>query len=296
MVRILNILKIGIVVFFLVIVLLFGWLIQGQVTKKIIGSDEYSPECSPLYPIPAMPNGFVTGYTDDFEYADHFQDLFPEDKSRYTAYELTSESNRITPVSEKSHSGGKSIKLEAINSVRSPFLASKATIYKRNLYLKECDVISASGWYYLAGEGNKEALFIMDIEGEPGGDLGKNPGIRLNLALSDGKNYLAVDRGKFGEASLYQPRETRIEFPRDKWANVRWEIKLARDRNGAVDVWQDDVKIISVKDVKTMPTDIPGYIEGTNGVYNSFEIGITANAFEQPDTILYVDDVSIVRK
>lgn len=41
-----------------------------------------------------------------------------------------------------------------------------------------------------------------------------------------------------------------------------------------------------------MPHDILYFIQGSKGVYNSIEVGITANS-DKSDCVMYMDDLSI---
>ena len=48
--------------------------------------------------------------------------------------------------------------------------------------------------------------------------------------------------------------------------------------------------LIDKNEIQTMPKDLATFTQGTRGIVNNFEIGITAN-WNMGNTTLYVDDI-----
>ncbi|MEL6591800.1 MAG: hypothetical protein AAFQ68_17030, partial [Bacteroidota bacterium] len=100
---------------------------------------------------------------------------------------------------------------------------------------------------------------------------------------------------KMLEPTLFQPKESRIPFPRDEWVEVRWEMLLSQKNEGWVKIWQNGQLLIDVLDTPTLPRDRLTLIQGTHNYYHSLQVGITANSQRNP-CVLYIDDVSISSK
>ena len=99
-----------------------------------------------------------------------------------------------------------------------------------------------------------------------------------------------VERNKYMESSLYQPEDTKIPFPRDQWAELQVEVLLSRTDDGYINVLQDGALLIGETNIQTLPRDILYFIQGTKGIYNSVQVGITANTSDSTTT-LYIDDI-----
>jgi len=121
----------------------------------------------------------------------------------------------------------------------------------------------------------------MDLEEQTA--IGAGPGMRL--ALVD--NKLKVEY-KFNEKDISQQTGQEIDFPRNQWIQVVWEVKLSKKNKGSVLLWQNGQLVIDSKNNRTLPKDILYFLQGTKGMYSSFEIGITANSKDN-DLTIWVD-------
>jgi hypothetical protein len=123
----------------------------------------------------------------------------------------------------------------------------------------------------------------MDMEEQTA--IGAGPGMRL--AMVD--NKLRVEY-KFNEKDLTQPAGQEIEFPRNEWVEITWEVTLSPKNKGAVKLWQNGQLLIQQDHIRTLPKDLLYFQQGTKGMYSSCEIGITANS-KDSDVTLWVDEV-----
>ena len=73
---------------------------------------------------------------------------------------------------------------------------------------------------------------------------------------------------------------------------VRLETLLSKKEKGYIKVWQDDVLLIEQDNWQTLPKDILYFLQGTKGMYNSIEFGITAGSVDNP-MVVYVDDIKV---
>ncbi len=220
-------------------------------------------------------------YQDDFETYFSLNDLLLPDDELWSFTQLTRSGNNITVDSTIAHSGTKSLKFTADKSDSDG--ASKCSIAKQNMAFWEGETLRMSGWYFIDGNGSLEWLFIMDMEEQT--PVGAGPGMRL--ALVD--NKLRIEH-KFNEKDVLQPVGQEIDFPRNQWVEVIWEVKLSRKKKGTIRLWQDGQLIIDAKNEKTLPKDFLYFQQGTKGMYSSCEIGITANSKDN-DLTIWVDDV-----
>jgi hypothetical protein len=115
--------------------------------------------------------------------------------------------------------------------------------------------------------------------------VGAGPGMRL--ALVD--NKLRVEY-KFNEKDLIQQVGQEIDFPRNEWVELTWEVKLSRKDKGSVKLWQNGQLLINRDHIRTLPKDLLYFQQGTKGMYSSCEIGITANS-KDSDLTLWVDHI-----
>ena len=166
--------------------------------------------------------------------------------------------------------------------------ASKAGIANNKMSFVEGETVSIVANYFIANSESLDQLFIMDLEETI--LIGSGPGIRLRLVGEEG--YLNVERKKMGEGTLAQSEDTKIVFPRNQWVNVRLEVNLSQKKKGWIKVYQDDVLIIQSDNERTLPIDRLTHNQGTKGVYNSIQFGITANTAER-DLDLYLDDIEV---
>ncbi|MBN4071045.1 heparin lyase I family protein [Crocinitomix catalasitica] len=219
-------------------------------------------------------------YEDGFESYEHFDSLFVGDDVYWSHSQITKEGNAISVDTTIVHSGSRSMKFTAVKTEDG---ASKASISKQKMAFWEGETVSLEAWYYLVGTESLDWIVLMDLEEQA--VIGAGPGMRLILV----DNHLAIDH-KFPNNNLYQDFESGIDFPRDQWVNIRFETKLSQKKKGYVKIYQDDVLVLEGSNRKTMPSDLLYATQGTKGIYQSIEFGITANSFEREAT-LYVDDV-----
>jgi len=220
-------------------------------------------------------------FQDDFESYSTFSELLLPNDQLWSFAQLTRGENNITVDTTKVHSGNKSLKFVAQKSDMDG--ASKASIVKQNMAFWEGETVKMSAWYFIEGTNSLEWLFLMDLEEQTA--IGAGPGMRL--ALVD--NKLSVEY-KFNEKDITQKTGQEIDFPRNQWVQVVWEVKLSQKNQGSVRLWQNGQLIIDSKNNRTLPKDFLYFQQGTKGMYSSCEIGITANSKDN-DLTIWADDI-----
>ncbi len=220
-------------------------------------------------------------YTDDFENYSALSDLIVPNDVKWSFTQLTRSENSITVDSTRFHSGNKSLKFFAKKSDSEG--ASKASIAKQNMAFWSGETMRVSGWYYIEGTQSAEWLFLFDLEEQTA--IGAGPGMRL--ALVD--NKLRIEY-KFNEKDVVQTAGQEIDFPRDQWVHIEWEVKLSQKNKGSIKLKQDGQEIINTTGNTTLPKDILYDQQGTKEMYSSIEIGLTANSKDN-DMTIWVDDV-----
>jgi len=223
-------------------------------------------------------------YADDFENYTELSDLFDSDE-KWSFNQQTMTGNAIQVDSTFAHSGDKSLKCFAFAS--DDQTASKSSIIKQFMAFWEGETVRLKASYFIEGTQELNWLFLMDIEEKAA--IGAGPGMRLAL-----ENEQLLVEYKFNEPSIFQKEDIAITFPRNQWVDITWEIYLSQKEEGWVKVWQDDQLIIDQQNVKTLPTDLLYFQQGTKGMYSNAEIGITANSRDNPLT-LWVDDFEITK-
>jgi len=222
-------------------------------------------------------------FQDDFESYSALNELLLPDDQIWSFTQLTRGENNITVDTLKAHSGVKSLKYFAKKSDSEG--ASKSGIAKQNMAFWDGETVKMTAWYYIEGTNPLEWLFLMDIEEQTA--IGAGPGMRL--AMVD--NKLRVEY-KFDEKDITQIEGQEINFPRNEWAEIVWEVKLSQKNRGSVRIWQNGYLIIDSKNNRTLPKDLLYFQQGTKGMYSSFEIGITANS-KDSDLTIWADDIRI---
>lgn len=223
-------------------------------------------------------------FAEDFEGITSLDSMF-EDGGNWSYQQITEDENYFELDTGIVHSGTTSMKFYAVKSSDG---ASKSAIANQELAFKEGDIIQFSGWFYIVGTADLNYIFLFDIEENTA--IGAGPGMRI--ALEDPEGYLVVERNKYLENTLRQDPDNRIAFPRDQWVELKFESDLQRKDKGYVKVWQDGQLLIEEHDIQTMPKDKLFFIQGTKGIYNSIQIGITANS-QANEAVVYVDDILI---
>lgn len=219
-------------------------------------------------------------FQDDFESYTSLDDLLLPDDQLWSFTQLTRSENNIIVDTSKAHTGSKSLKFTALKSDEA---ASKTSIAKQNMAFWEGETVRLSASYFIEDTKSLEWLFLMDLEEQTA--IGAGPGMRLAMV----NNKLRVEH-KYNEDDILQAEGSEIDFPRNQWVDLIWEVKLSQKNKGTVRLWQDGQLLIDSKDNKTLPTDILYSQQGTKGMYSSCEIGITANS-KDSNLTMWIDDV-----
>lgn len=223
-------------------------------------------------------------FQDDFESYSTLSDLmlpYPENNLLWSYTQQTRYGNEISVDTTHSHSGKASLKFTAKKSDNEG--ASKSSIAKQKMAFWEGETMQVSGWYFIEGTNQLEWLFLFDLEEQTA--IGAGPGIRL--AMVD--NKLRVEY-KFNEKDVVQTPGQELDFPRNQWVEIIWQVKLSQKGEGAIQLWQDGQLIIDSQNNTTLPSDFLYFQQGTKGMYSSIEIGITANSHDN-DLTIWVDDI-----
>jgi hypothetical protein len=216
-------------------------------------------------------------FSDDFESGSTFADLVPKDGSRWHGRQLEPEQNGVELTTEVAHSGKQSLKCYAVPS-RSD-ATSKADIQRGQLAFTEGDHVWSECWLLLKGGSSGEHVFLWDLETSR---KWRSPGRRLYLQTGD---VVASDLGKWAFAPTFrQPWDRGVPFPKDRWVRLRVHMLLAGGKNGTIQVWQDETKVLDANG-QTLPTG--------KTVYDRLQVGVTANGSREHEHTLYVDDVII---
>lgn len=221
---------------------------------------------------------------EDFESYTSADSMFNEDESRWSFSQNTAEGNYIVLDTTIVHSGNQSLKFFAYASPADG--ASKCSIVKQKMAFFEGDVVRMSAWYYIEGTANADWLFLFDFEEQA--TIGAGPGIRI----ANTENTGLVLEHKFFNTDMYQTEGQDIALPRNQWVNITMEVKLSQKKKGYIKIWQDNVLVLSGDNRKTLPKDFLYSQQGTKGMYQSIEFGITANT-KNSDMVLYMDDILV---
>ena len=157
-------------------------------------------------------------FQDDFEGYSNLEDLLLPDDKLWSYTQLTRNNNNISVDTSKAHSGSKSLKFVAQKSDDEG--ASKASIAKQNMAFWEGETVRLEGWYFIEGTKPLEWLFLMDLEEQT--TIGAGPGMRLALV----NNKLRVEH-KYYVDDILQTIDNKLEFPRNQWVHLVWEVKLS---------------------------------------------------------------------
>lgn len=220
-------------------------------------------------------------FQDDFESYSLLDDLLLPDDKLWSFTQLTKAENNITIDTTNVHSGNKSLKFVAEKADAD--VVSKCSMAKHNMAFWEGETVRLTAWYFIEGTNTLDWLFLFDMEEQTA--IGAGPGMRL--ALVD--NKLRVEY-KFYEKDVVQNAGQEVDFPRNQWVELIWEVKLSQKNKGTIKLWQNGQLIIDSKKNTTLPKDVLYSLQGTKGLYSSIEIGITANSKDN-DLIIWADDI-----
>lgn len=226
---------------------------------------------------------------EDFENISSTDQLFPPDGSRWSFYQQTDAANFIKLDTVNPHGGGQCLKIYA--RAGSANNASKSDLARNHLTFRKGEVVYFSAWYFIEGTGSMDYLFLFDLEEQT--SIGAGPGLRFALEGKEGS--LVVERNKMIENTIRQEESSKLLFPRNQWVNLSVEVKLEQKKKGYIKVWQDNTLVIDASDVETLPKDKLYFIQGTKGLYDNAQVGITANTRDNA-MVIYVDDILLKRK
>ncbi|GAB5418137.1 MAG: hypothetical protein Crog4KO_32170 [Crocinitomicaceae bacterium] len=222
-------------------------------------------------------------YADGFENYQDVEELIEGDDVYWSFFQFTREENTISIDTNIVHSGNQSLRFYGAAGESSN--TSKCSLNKQKMAFWEGETVVVDFWCYLEGNEDIDWLFIFDLE--EGVPVGAGPGMRL--AIVDNKILL---EHKYPKPNVEQ-EGAGVLFPRNQWVNIRFETKLHRKDKGHVRVYQDNLEVLRIDDHQTLPKDILYANQGTKGMYNKIEFGITANSDDNTH-VMYVDDVDVV--
>ncbi len=226
------------------------------------------------------PNSF----TDGFESYSKLGDLLPDGDSLWSLTQITLDENSIVIDSSFAHTGSKSLKFVGNGSEGDKL--SKCSIIKQKMAFWAGETVYYSVWYYLEGGAEADWLFLLDLEEQV--QIGAGPGMRIAVV---GDSALLVEH-KYPNPNIEQSPGNVMVFPRDQWVHIEFEALLSQKKKGYVKVWQDGQLILEQNEWQTLPKDVLTGLQGTKGMYSSFEIGLSANPGPNRH-VLYVDDIEI---
>lgn len=165
-------------------------------------------------------------------------------------------------------------------------LLSKCSYAFHKFAFWEGQTVSASANYLIPSDADLPWLFLLDLEERA--VIGAGPGIRVFIADDNalGLNF------KYLQPNIFQSDSEAVYVPRNVWFNLRMEVFLSQKNDGWVKVYQNDTLVIDAPNVQTLPTDILYSQQGTKGMYNSVEFGLTANPTNE-SLHLFLDDVEV---
>lgn len=221
-------------------------------------------------------------YSDGFEAYNSFNELIDGDDELWSFFQLTKDQNTIRIDTNIVHSGNKSIRFFGLPSDGE---VSKSSINKQFMAFWEGETVLIDFWMYLEGNEDVDWLFIFDLEEKV--PVGTGPGMRLAIV----NNKILLEH-KYPNPNVEQ-EGSGISLPRDQWVHIEFEAKLERKDKGYVRVFQDGTQILRVDNWQTLPKDILYANQGTKGMYNQIEFGLTANSDDNAH-VLYLDDVNVM--
>ena len=253
----------------------------------------------PIAMVPSAPEAATSAtgadpiFSDSFENAATFMDLFPPDGSRWTNFGRTMDGNVLDLTRSTVHSGSQALICFAL-----PYdgvTASKAYISRSFFSFSEGSEVWTEIWVFFADGPRPVDVFFWDLEApatctsadtcpeEGSGDVCGSPGRRLYIP----KPGLAVasDLGKWcvGEEFRQEPGSERV-VPLGRWVRFRVYLRLSPETDGEMRVWQDEDLIIDALGI-TLPR--------ADSIYERLQVGITANGDRFSAHTLFLDDVSV---
>ncbi|GAA0730669.1 hypothetical protein GCM10009430_42070 [Aquimarina litoralis] len=237
-------------------------------------------------------------FEDGFETQNNDVDeLFESNGSRWTNIQQTNPSNEISISTSTFSEGQNALRLLALQSDN---VLSKMDIEKEGFKAFADDLVVIEADFYLNSTANIENLLLIDLEccscWDPTVEDNQCPGVRL--MMSGGNDFLAIERGKISAGNLQQ---TSLQFPRNEWVTVRWELTLADDDTGINSLSINGNEIIMGNGMNLPNATIFRELFAENGIdftlqepvfYERVQVGATANPTME-DIELFVDNFSI---
>lgn len=190
---------------------------------------------------------------------------------------LTSERDfidaRIEVSAAQKRSGEKSLRCE-VPPRTSDMITCKSSLSTPLVYFKDGDDFWYEAYYFVEGA---FPLTLADLECE---FVKNHPGIRLRFYEN---NQLGVELKALDKPQYKQTTDKPLLFPSNQWVKVRAHFRLSAFE-GAVEVWQDDQKIIDTAG-STLPFP--------EAIYNSLEVGASAYSETEGKSVVYVDDIRV---
>lgn len=219
------------------------------------------------------PAGAVAVFDEDFESASTVADLTAP--GRWSYVQVVGSSNTLGLTTSTVHGGSQA--LETFTRPTSVYggTTSKAALGKTGIVFSAGETFEASAWFRIAAGADLDQLYLIDAETTV---LPRTPGMRLFI---EGGGYPGVNRGELRLPTL---RQTTTTVPTGQWFHLRWRMTLGVGPLGRAQIWLDGTKILDVADTTMTP----------DGMYNSFQYGMTANS-SAADATLYVDDIVLER-
>ena len=229
-------------------------------------------------------------FAEGFEDVDTVEQLFQPDVARWTGIRLRPRNgrNRLEISSRRAHRGRHALRCLAAATTGSA--VSTAGLEKGVWRFAEGETIELSEWLYLVGHTHVPGFAMSAIEMPmPGGGWGG-----LEIIVTD-HNELAIERRMLGLPMICQPTKSSVDFPRNRWVQIRLKARLTPQEHGSVELWQNGRKLIDVDHVATAPQQAQSRPEETAETSSRIACGITT-ASSQTDAELYLDDVTIARE
>ncbi|MEO1714767.1 MAG: heparin lyase I family protein, partial [Bacteroidota bacterium] len=208
--------------------------------------------------------------------------------SGWTGTNITDSANSIQIDSTFARTGQRSLRFLARGTTPDLPL-SKCSLFNQAIEYEEGETVEISSWFYLEGTSWENGwVFLLDLEERV--PVGAQPGTRLALTQEPGNPL--ITEFKYHQSSIVQQAALQRSFPLNEWVEIRWIVRLSQGQSGAIEVWQNQNLLMQAEGIQTLPKDQIYAIQGTRGVYNSIEVGITANA-DSEEKVLYLDDFLI---
>ncbi len=217
---------------------------------------------------------------EDFETVNNVDELLLNGNWEY--YQQTEVKNYIKIDTLNPHSGSNCLKIFATKGT-----ISKSDLANNKMAFWEGDIVQLSAWFYIEDTNELNYVFLFDIEEDA--MIGASPGIRIAI---DKEGYLLIERNKYGKPTINQPNESKIPFPRNQWVKLNVELNLQQKKKGYIKLWQDNTQLINAENIQTLPKDKLYFIQGTKGIYQSIQVGVTATTSDN-DVTMFIDDIDI---